>query len=77
MRCIRFDVTSMPPQEIESFYDHITGFADVTDIKRDPETYKMVYIRAFFSEKTNIEQLISGFNSVKYTDITGTNLLNP
>ena len=75
-KVIRFDVTSMPPQEIDSFYDHIDGYAFLTDIILDPKTHKMIYIRAFFNENCNVEQLIAGFNGVKYTDITGTNLLN-
>lgn len=75
-KVIRFDVTSMPPHKIEDFYNHINGFAFLTDVKLDPKTHKMIYIRAFFNENYNIEQLIAGFSGVKYTDITGTDLLN-
>ena len=48
----------------------------LTDEKRNPQTHKIVSIRAFFGENEDFENLLEGFNGVKYTDITGTNLLD-
>lgn len=75
-KVICFDVTAMPPNEIEPFYNCINGFAFLTETEQNPETRKIISIRAFFSENDDFEKLLAGFSGVKYTDITGTNLLN-
>lgn len=75
-KVIVFDVTSMPPNEIEPFYNLVNNSASITETKHDPQTNKMVSIRAFFSENDDFKNLFVGFSGVKYTDVTGTNLLD-
>lgn len=75
-KVICFDVTAMPPNEVDPFYNHINGFAFLTETKRNSETKKLVSIRAYFGENENFEKLLVGFSGVKYTDITRTDLLN-
>ena len=75
-KVICFDVTAMPPNEVDSFYNHINGYAFLTEKRQNHETGKIISIRAFFGENDDFEKLLVGFSGVKYTDITGTDLLN-
>lgn len=75
-KVICFDVTAMPPNKVDSFYNHINGYAFLTETEQNQETGKINSIRAFFGENEDFESLLAGFSGVKYTDITGTDLIN-
>lgn len=68
------DVSSMPPNDADTLYDHLSGFAFIVDIKLNPQTLKAQYYRVFLEENYSIGELLNGFN-VKYTDITGSDLM--
>ncbi|MBD5111837.1 MAG: hypothetical protein HDT42_04795 [Ruminococcaceae bacterium] len=76
-KVIRFDVAALPSNDIERFQDNLKMFTSLSDISRNSETHKITYIRAFFNSDIDVEQIIKDFNSIEYTDITGTNLMNP
>ncbi len=73
----RLDVSSIPPDKVDELYQRLVGFAFMVDEKRDPQTRKILYFRVFLENNSEIEALINGFDGVKCTDITGTDLLNP
>lgn len=76
-KVIRFDVTSLPSNDIERFQDNLKMFTSLSDIGCNSEKHKIAYIRAFFNSDIDVEQIIKDFNGIEYTDITGTNLVNP
>ena len=70
------DVSSMPTDDFEKLYEHVSGVAFIADIKPEPKTLKAQYLRVFLEQNVRIDELLSGFRGVKYTDVTGTNLQN-
>lgn len=75
LRVYKIDVSSMPQNEFKELYSHVEGYAFLVDTKSDPHTRKPLYIRFFLEENVLIEPLIKKFSGIKYTEITGTDLL--
>lgn len=68
------DVSSMPSNDVETLYNHLSGFAFIVEEKLNPQTLKTECFRVFLEEHDSIENLLKGFD-VKYTDITGSDLM--
>ncbi len=76
-RVIKFDVSSMQPEDIERFYGRLQMLTFLTDVILDPSTNRIGSIRAFFDTNIDVSEVIRDFDNVTYKDITGTNLMNP
>lgn len=74
-KVILFDVSALTPEGIEKFQKRVDMGASISDVKLDQKTLRTSHIIAYMDTDIDIELLINGFN-VKYTDISGTNLLN-